>query len=42
MKEEEVGLLPETFQFPSVAEVNLLRQLPLPLYFFSWVEMGFY
>lgn len=35
------GLLPKTFQFPSVAEGNLLRQLPLPL-FFSWVEMGFY
>lgn len=38
MKKEEVALLSKTFQFASVAEVNLLRQLPLPL-FFSWLEM---
>lgn len=31
MKEKEGELLPKTFQFPSVAEVNLLRQIPLPL-----------
>lgn len=41
MKEKEGELLPKTFQFPSVAEVNLLCQIPLPRVLFHELKCDF-